>query len=63
MEITWFGTNSLLIEAEGERIGVDPFPELRGAENPNRTEDFQKADTILITHGHFDHLVFLPEER
>ena len=61
MEITWYGTNSLMIETDGEKIAVDPFRELRGAENPNREDDYLDADTVLITHGHFDHLVYLPE--
>ena len=61
MNITWLGTASLLLEAAGERILFDPFLELRGGEHPGALEDYMKEETIFITHGHFDHLYFLPE--
>ena len=40
---------------------IDPFVEMEGGQNPNCLEDFTGADTIFITHGHFDHLLFVPE--
>ena len=61
MNITWYGTNSLLIEAAGERILFDPFVELRGGEHPNTLDDFLNEKVIFITHGHFDHLFYIPE--
>ncbi len=61
MYITWLGTNSLRIGTGGEQILVDPFIELAGAANPNSMEDFLGADTILVTHGHFDHLFFVQD--
>ncbi len=61
MKITWLGTASLLLEADGERILFDPFLELRGGEHPGALEDFLREDTIFITHGHFDHLYFVPQ--
>lgn len=61
MNITWLGTASLILEVSGERILFDPFVELRGGENPNTLEDFIKEETIFITHGHFDHLYFVPQ--
>lgn len=60
MNITWLGTASLILEAAGERILFDPFVELWGGEHPNKLEDFLKEETIFITHGHFDHLYFVP---
>ena len=60
MQITWKGTAYFLIETMEERIAVDPFFELRGGANAASPEDFNE-DTILITHGHFDHLYFVPE--
>lgn len=65
MKITccWMGTNAILIDTGTEKLLFDPFVELAGGENPNCMEDFLQsgADCILITHGHFDHLLFVPE--
>ncbi|MDO4331870.1 MAG: MBL fold metallo-hydrolase [Eubacteriales bacterium] len=61
MKITWLGTASIRIEAEGEKILFDPFVQLVGGENPNCIEDFLQDDTICITHGHLDHLMEAPE--
>ena len=61
MYITWLGTNSLRLEAGKEQILVDPFIELAGGANPNSMEAFYGADTILVTHGHFDHLFFVQD--
>lgn len=56
MKITWYGTASILLESEGERLLFDPFVELAGASNPNSLEDFVQETDICITHGHVDHL-------
>lgn len=61
MYITWLGTNSFRLETAGEQILIDPFIELSGSANPNSMEDFMGADTILVTHGHFDHLFFVQD--
>lgn len=61
MNITWLGTASLVLEAAGERILFDPFLELRGGTHPGDLEDYLREETIFITHGHFDHLYFIPE--
>lgn len=61
MKITWLGTASIRIEAEGERILFDPFVQLVGGENPNCIEDFLEDENICITHGHLDHLLEIPE--
>ena len=52
MKITWYGTASILLESEGERLLFDPFVELAGASNPNSLEDFVQETDICITHGH-----------
>ena len=61
MKITWFGTASLLIEKEKDRVLLDPFLPLPGAENHPSLLDYRKEDSILITHGHIDHLSSVPK--
>ena len=61
MKITWFGTASILLESEGEKLLFDPFVQLAGGSNPNSLEDFPADTDICITHGHVDHLFFLPD--
>ncbi|MCM1143897.1 MAG: MBL fold metallo-hydrolase [Blautia sp.] len=60
MKITWFGTASLLIESGQDRILLDPFLPLKGADNHPSLADYAKEDAILITHGHIDHLGSIP---
>ncbi|MCD7818998.1 MAG: MBL fold metallo-hydrolase [Lachnospiraceae bacterium] len=66
MEITWYGTASIYIEASGTSILFDPFlkylPEGYEADElrEQREKAFGKATNILITHGHLDHLSSLP---
>jgi L-ascorbate metabolism protein UlaG (beta-lactamase superfamily) len=55
IEITWFGHGSFQLGLEsGERILIDPW--LTG--NPKCPEglEISRIDTMLITHGHFDHV-------
>ena len=66
MEITWYGAASIYIEASGTSLLFDPFlkylpegyepDELR----KQREKVFGTAATILITHGHLDHLSSIP---
>lgn len=56
MKITYLGHASLGIETEGKRLIVDPF--ISG--NPLATHinlDKLKADYILLTHAHQDHVL------
>lgn len=55
MKITFYGHASIGIEVSGKHILVDPF--ITG--NPKATHidvNTIKADYILITHAHFDHI-------
>lgn len=61
MKITWFGTASLLIEYEGDRLLIDPFLTLKGAANHPSLLSYLQEDSILITHGHIDHLHSVPK--
>ncbi|MCJ7504882.1 MBL fold metallo-hydrolase [Candidatus Bathyarchaeota archaeon] len=46
MKLKWFGHASLMIETEGKTIYIDPY----------QGEYDAKADIVVITHGHEDHL-------
>ncbi|MAP54660.1 metal-dependent hydrolase [Altibacter sp.] len=57
MKITFYGQNSLAIEVSGTHILVDPF--ISGnplAKDKVNIEDL-KADYILLTHAHQDHIL------
>src|SRR4051794_17800232 len=52
--ITWFGHNAWSIETVGTTILVDPF--LNDSPTSPVKADTVKADYILLSHGHGDHL-------
>jgi L-ascorbate metabolism protein UlaG (beta-lactamase superfamily) len=52
--ITWFGHNAWSIETAGKTILVDPFLD-ESPTAPVKARDV-KADFILLSHGHSDHL-------
>jgi L-ascorbate metabolism protein UlaG (beta-lactamase superfamily) len=54
IKITWYGHATLGLEVDGHRLLVDPF----FTDNPatTTTADKVKADYILVTHGHSDHI-------
>jgi L-ascorbate metabolism protein UlaG (beta-lactamase superfamily) len=52
--ITWFGHNAWSIESGGTTILVDPFLD-DSPTSPVKSWDV-KADFILLSHGHSDHL-------
>lgn len=62
MKITWLGTASLLVEADGRKILIDPY--LRSLNKRLHEFPFDKikdAEAIFITHPHLDHFIDLPE--
>lgn len=61
MRITWYGTASILLESGADRVLIDPFVPLRGAEISLPVSAFDGVRTIFVTHGHLDHIASLPE--
>jgi L-ascorbate metabolism protein UlaG (beta-lactamase superfamily) len=62
MIVTWLGCASVKLECGGKTLWFDPFMSMNDeAENVTDEETFADAREILITHGHFDHLMSIPE--
>jgi len=56
LEITWLGHGTFILNSpEGKRILIDPWLESNPV-CPAEWKRIRKADLILITHGHSDHI-------
>jgi L-ascorbate metabolism protein UlaG (beta-lactamase superfamily) len=53
-QITWFGHNAWSLETSGKTVLIDPF--LNDSPTAPVKADEVKADFILLSHGHYDHL-------
>ncbi len=58
VKTTWLGHSSFLLETDRGRLLIDPFLN-DSATAPVKAEEVA-ADFILLTHGHFDHVVDAP---
>ncbi len=54
VKVTFIGHSCFLIESGEHKILIDPF--ITGNPVAKATEDQQKVDFVLVTHGHADHL-------
>ena len=55
-KITWLGHATFRIEtAEGKTIYVDPWV-MSNPLCPENEKEVKKADALVITHGHYDHI-------
>lgn len=57
MKITYYGQNSLAIEVNGKHLLVDPFITGNGLAKDKVDINKLKADYILLTHAHQDHVL------
>ena len=54
IKITWLGHATWLVETDDEKILLDPF--LNDSPTAPIKANEVEADTILVSHGHFDHV-------
>ncbi len=60
MILQWYGTASILIKEEDTSVLFDPFVSMNEKIDAFSPEIAADVSNILITHGHFDHLVDVP---
>jgi L-ascorbate metabolism protein UlaG (beta-lactamase superfamily) len=64
MELTWFGTAGFRIKTGEHTILIDPYFTRNDKALPIQSlkpADIHEGDLIFISHGHFDHILDVPE--
>ena len=61
MELIWHGTASVELVCGQGRILFDPFVPLKHSSVGVKQDEFDGFTDIFVTHGHFDHIVDLPQ--
>ena len=60
MDIKWLGTATIILREGDDSLLFDPFISMNEKINVFSPEQAEGIGDILITHGHFDHLVDVP---
>lgn len=61
IEITWYGTATILINIDGKKLLFDPFFRMNKKLEQPQIKEFCDVDHIFNTHSHFDHLCDVPK--
>jgi len=61
MKLKWYGTASILLEHDGTSLLFDPFIPLNKKCFAPSVDEFAVVPHILVTHGHLDHIVHIPD--
>ena len=61
MNLKWYGTAAISVTAADETILFDPFISFNDANRFLSLDEIADIQHIFITHGHFDHLMHVPE--
>ncbi|MBQ7688589.1 MAG: MBL fold metallo-hydrolase [Clostridia bacterium] len=61
MKITWYGTATIGIDDGETKLLFDPFVRMNRRLSTTPPEGFAGFDAIFVTHGHFDHIYWIPE--
>jgi L-ascorbate metabolism protein UlaG (beta-lactamase superfamily) len=61
MKLTWYGTATIILDIEGEKLLFDPFFRLNKRLESTQIDTLSNVDFIFNTHPHFDHLCDVPK--